>query len=481
MTVPALSAELTTPGRGHAGKGTANDLPIAPPAPPTFQCPGEAHPIGAAVHYQRLANGYARCHDCVHRSEHGLLPLPPQRLLRSPRTVADLFLPEGIRGIVPNELTDRVACDFGRAIGQTLWHGMDAGETGPDDLPRPIRRRPPVLVVGIDGRPSSPRLAGSLVRGLRESAVEILDAGRITEPMLRWGTDHWRADAGLFVTGAGHAASFGGFQLIAPAGRTWCAGGPLDRLREAMSHAAGRPRRTGGDYRTIDAEAGYLAALQGETHGLRPVHVGIATADPVLRAACEEVLAPSPIEVSPLPLHETETEMRRGPWDLGVTFSEEGSRGDFRDECGALIPPENLIRQLGRQLLGEWSHVSIAVATDRLPTLERDATADEFLLFHDGGPTSATLVAAMDSVGAQLGLDAAGRIWLTDGETGPRCDGLLVLLRILALLSRRAEPTSWLRRPTARTEPDRVSDRPARIADVARTEPGSAAGPWRPV
>lgn len=475
MTVPALSVELATPGRGPA-----DDLPLAPPAALTFQCPGEAHPIGAAVHYQRLANGYARCHDCVHRSDHGLLPLPPQRLLRSPRTIPDLFLPEAIRGVVPNELTDRVACDFGRAIGQTLWHVADTGEPGPDDLPRPIRRRPPLLVIGVDGRPSSPRLAGHLVRGLRESAVEILDAGRITEPMLRWGTDHWRADAGLFVTGSGHSAPFGGFDLVAPAGRTWCAGGELDRLREAMSRPAGRPRRTGGDYRTIDAETGYLAALQGETHGLRPVHVGIATADPVLRAACEEVLAPSPIEVSSLPLHETEAEMRRGTWDLGVTFSEEGSRADFRDECGARLPPEDLVRQLGRQLLGEWSHVSIAVAADRLPTLERDAPAEEFLLFHDGGPTSATLVAAMESIGAQLGLDAAGRIWLAEGEAGPRCDGLLVLLRILSLLSRRAEPTSWLRRPPPRSRSDRAADRTDRVAEADRGEAGTTAGSGRP-
>ncbi len=176
MIVPALSVELATPG-----ESPADDLPIAPPAAPSFQCPGEAHPDRRfAVHYQRLANGYARCHDCVHRSEHGLLPLPPQRLLRPPRTIPTCSSPKRIRGIVPNELADRVAGDFGRAIGQTLWHGLDAGETGPDDTPPPIRRRPPVLVIGIDARPSSPRLAGSLVRGLREvSGAEILDAGRI--------------------------------------------------------------------------------------------------------------------------------------------------------------------------------------------------------------------------------------------------------------------------------------------------------------
>ena len=96
-----------------------------------------------------------------------------------------------LRGRLGDELDEDVAWRVGRAFAA-----------------RPGARR---VVVGRDGRDSSPALAAALMRGLVEGGVEVLDLGVAGTEEMYFATDHLGADGGIEVTGIAHgrAASAG--------------------------------------------------------------------------------------------------------------------------------------------------------------------------------------------------------------------------------------------------------------------------------
>ena len=98
---------------------------------------------------------------------------------------ASIFRAYDIRGIVGRTLT----ADIARLIG--LGIGSEAAARGEREI-----------VVGRDGRDSSPELSSALVAGLRSSGRDVVDVGIVPTPLLYFAT-HWLpADSGVMVTGS---------------------------------------------------------------------------------------------------------------------------------------------------------------------------------------------------------------------------------------------------------------------------------------
>ena len=94
---------------------------------------------------------------------------------------AEIFRAYDVRGIVGDDLTDEAAELLGRAFGTKV-----RAESG---------RR---VLVGRDGRLSSPALAEVLIAGLRGSGCDVVEAGMVPTPglLLRapsFGDGWWRA------------------------------------------------------------------------------------------------------------------------------------------------------------------------------------------------------------------------------------------------------------------------------------------------
>ena len=114
-----------------------------------------------------------------------------------PAVPPSIFRAYDIRGVVGQTLTADIAHRIGLGIGS---EARDRGEQA--------------VIIGRDGRHSSPELAGALVAGLRESGRDVVDINMVPTPLLYFAT-HWlQANCGVMVTGSHNGPEYNGVKLI---------------------------------------------------------------------------------------------------------------------------------------------------------------------------------------------------------------------------------------------------------------------------
>lgn len=102
-----------------------------------------------------------------------------------------------IRGIVGETLNEADAYAIGRGFGTLI--GRDGGSR---------------VVVGYDGRLSSPMLEAALVKGLNDSGIHVLRIGQGPTPMLYYAEAVLDVDGGIEITGSHNPANYNGFKLV---------------------------------------------------------------------------------------------------------------------------------------------------------------------------------------------------------------------------------------------------------------------------
>ena len=156
---------------------------------------------------------------------------------------ASIFRAYDIRGIVGRTLT----ADIARLIG--LGIGTEAAARGEQEI-----------VVGRDGRDSSPELSSALIAGLRSSGRDVVDIGIVPTPLLYFAT-HWLpADSGVMVTGSHNGPEYNGMKLII-AGKTLY-GEDLQAIYRRI--VAGDFTRGRGELSSSDVKNDYVARVAGD-------------------------------------------------------------------------------------------------------------------------------------------------------------------------------------------------------------------------
>ncbi len=108
-----------------------------------------------------------------------------------------IFRAYDIRGNAEEELDDELIERLGKAIG-TL-----AGEREQD-----------TLIVGCDGRQSSPRIKSTLIRAILESGRDVIDIGLVPTPILYFATRQFECKSGVMITGSHNPASDNGLKIV---------------------------------------------------------------------------------------------------------------------------------------------------------------------------------------------------------------------------------------------------------------------------
>lgn len=143
----------------------------------------------------------------------------PERLSLSPLASRPAcFKAYDVRGHVGCELNR----DMARRIGQAF-----AAVLGPK-----------VVVVGHDCRVSSPSLQTSVIRGLIERGVDVIDIGEAGTEEVYFATSHFGAGGGIVVTASHNPADYNGMKFVGPESRP-LSGDEFDRL----ARLAGVPAR----------------------------------------------------------------------------------------------------------------------------------------------------------------------------------------------------------------------------------------------
>ena len=126
-----------------------------------------------------------------------------------------IFREYDIRGLHETELGDGTATDIGRAFATLIRR-----EGG---------RR---VALGMDVRPSSPRIAAAVERGMLTAGLEVERVGLVPTPALYFAVAARGLDGGMQITGSHNPSEFNGFKMTKKTLPLF--GAEIQRMRELI-------------------------------------------------------------------------------------------------------------------------------------------------------------------------------------------------------------------------------------------------------
>lgn len=143
-----------------------------------------------------------------------------------------IFREYDIRGLVDQDLTDETVWLIGRGLATYLFRQGKAR-----------------VVVGRDGRLSSPRLRDSLVQGMVTGGLEVVDIGLCPTPVFYFSLFHLDREGGAMITGSHNPPEFNGFKVCS--GRETLYGKQVQELRRVIESRNFTESRGSISYREI--------------------------------------------------------------------------------------------------------------------------------------------------------------------------------------------------------------------------------------
>ncbi|MFW6202330.1 MAG: phosphomannomutase/phosphoglucomutase [Gemmatimonadota bacterium] len=263
-----------------------------------------------------------------------------------------IFRQYDIRGIVGEDLSDAVAEAIGRAFGSEVRARVGAGV--------------PSVAVGRDNRPSSPDLAEAVVRGLRETGVDVVDVETVPTPVLYHATVRYEADGGIQITGSHNPPEYNGFKMLI--GGQALYGEAIGRLRERIESGTFESGR--GELARRDVLPAYAEEVIARFSVARPIKVvadcgngtGSLVAERLLEGIGAEVVPLYCISDGTFPNHHPDPvvdenlrdligRVREERADLGVAFDGDADRIGVVDERGEIVRGDLVLLLLGLDLL----------------------------------------------------------------------------------------------------------------------------------
>lgn len=129
-------------------------------------------------------------------------PLPelndpePKSSNKAPSLAVNCFRAYDIRGVADTDLNDNTCFAIGRAVGS---EALSRGQTK--------------LLLGRDGRLSSPRIHDALIKGLLSTGIDVTDLGLLATPMLHYACQDLNIGNAIMITGSHNPGHYNGMKI----------------------------------------------------------------------------------------------------------------------------------------------------------------------------------------------------------------------------------------------------------------------------
>ncbi|MEW5960947.1 MAG: phosphomannomutase/phosphoglucomutase [Chloroflexota bacterium] len=153
----------------------------------------------------------------------------------------NIFREFSIRGVAERDLPAEVVVKIGRALGTYLKRDIHGS----------------LVVVGRDVRLSSPRMSRSLIEGLLQTGINVMDVGIVPTPVQNFATDFFKAEGGVMITASHNPPEDNGLKIRTAETLSGPALQGLYRLAVTEDFIQGQ-----GTVQAQDALTPYLAALE---------------------------------------------------------------------------------------------------------------------------------------------------------------------------------------------------------------------------
>ncbi|QNE32681.1 phosphomannomutase/phosphoglucomutase [Sphingomonas sp. NBWT7] len=330
-----------------------------------------------------------------------------------------------IRGTVGGNLAPEDARALGRAFGTIVRRQGGAR-----------------VVVGRDGRVSSPALEAELVAGLRAAGIAVVRIGLGPSPMLYHAERLLDVDAGIQVTGSHNPADDNGFKMVLRHRPFF--GADIKAL--AQLSATGDVEHGAGSVDEVDVLDGYVASLVSGAP-IPSLRIGWDAGNGAAGPAIERLVRllpgkhhllftdvdgrfpnhhPDPTEAVNL------ADLRRlvaaNDLDLGVAFDGDGDRIGAIDAQGRIVAGDQLLAILAEPTLR--THPGAAIVAD----VKASATLFERIAELGGRPVMwksghSNIKTMMHEVGAPIAGEMSGHLFFA--ELGGHDDALFAAIALI--------------------------------------------------
>ncbi|PPK73695.1 phosphomannomutase/phosphoglucomutase [Methylobacter tundripaludum] len=345
-----------------------------------------------------------------------------------------IFRAYDIRGIVGKTLTKEVVYDIGRALGtQAKTQGVKT------------------VVVGRDGRTSSPVLAEALAKGIIATGLNVLDIGMAPTPVLYFVAKHTEGRSGVMITGSHNPADYNGLKMVIN-GET-LAEESIRELKTCIDNRAYATGKSGSIERNSQYGNEYIGIISEDIHIARPLSVVLDCGNGVAGELGPKLLKTLGCQVvelfcdidgtfpnhhpdpsNPKNLSELIATVKHYKADIGIAFDGDGDRLGVVDSNGKIIWPDRQMMLFAKDVLAgkPGSEVIYDVKCSR-------HLADQIVKF-GGRPTMwktghSLMKVKLKETGARLAGEMSGHIFFNDRWFGFD-DALYSAARLIEILSK---------------------------------------------
>ncbi|NVN36074.1 phosphoglucomutase/phosphomannomutase PgmG [Komagataeibacter swingsii] len=349
-----------------------------------------------------------------------------------------------IRGTVGKTLGPEDAYAIGRTFASVV--AGDGGRT---------------VVIGYDGRLSSPALERALVEGAMASGMDVVRIGCGPTPMLYFASAQLNADGAIMVTGSHNPPDHNGFKIVL-ANRPFF--GPQIAMLGQMAATGDVVAQASGTTRMVDVKAAYIdRLLRDRGNDIRALNViwdcGNGAAGDVVSLLVQRLPgrhrvlngaidgrfpAHHPDPTIPVNLRQLIAAVRHDGADLGIAFDGDADRLGVVDDTGAIVWADQLLLILARDVLRARPGATIIadIKASQVVFDEIDRAGGRPDMWKSG---HSQMKDRMAETGALLAGEMSGHFFFADRWYGFD-DALYAALRLLDVMSRLDGPLSATRR-----------------------------------
>jgi len=350
----------------------------------------------------------------------------------------DIFRAYDIRGVVENALTP----DAVRQIGQAF-----ATEA--------LSQNQKTVVIGYDGRLSSPELSQCLSEGLRAGGCDVIDVGMVPTPVLYYATHKLKTGTGIMVTGSHNPPQYNGLKMLID-GNTLYGDGI-----KALYHMIIENRVNSGDgtHTEVNVVPDYLDTIINDIKLDKPLNIAVDCGNGVAGVMATELFTRLGCNVTELfcdvdgnfPNHhpdpskpenliDLQNAMRENALDIGLAFDGDGDRVGILDDKQNILWADRQMMLYAEDVLKRKPGALIIYdikSTTNLKTYIENKGGKP-LMWKTG---HSFIKAKMKETGAELAGEMSGHIFFKERWFGFD-DGLYSAARMLEIVSQRDSSSS---------------------------------------
>lgn len=352
-----------------------------------------------------------------------------------------IFRQYDIRGIWGKDITEEVAELMGRGFASYLLKSINKDNAK--------------VTVGWDARLHSPVIRDSLVKGLNNSGIDVIDLGMCPTPLQYYSLFKLPVDGGVMITGSHNPPEFNGFKLSV--GRETLFGDSIQAVKRVIEV---KDFKNGtGTIENFPVIDDYVDFLKGKFQSLSGLKVVIDAGNGTGGVVASKILKFLDAEVFELycepdgrfPNHHPDPTVEKNVADLitkvkevkahaGIGYDGDADRIGVVDEDGEIIWGDRLMIIFSREILGEHPGARIIGEVKCSQTLYDD------IALHGGTPimwkTGHSLIKEkLKKEHALLAGEMSGHLFFADKYFGYD-DAIYGSLRLLEIIKKAGEPYS---------------------------------------